>query len=141
MKYEQLTQKIIGAFYTVYNTLGYGFLENVYENALRIELQKMGLTVATQYAINVYYGGQVVGEYYADLLIEEQVIIELKAVRNLLPEHEAQLLNYLNATQYEIGLLLNFGIKPQIKRKIFDNEQKRYGGQTRQSSDRYRNQE
>jgi len=141
MKYEQLTQKIIGAFYTVYNTLGYGFLENVYENALRIELQKMGLTVATQYAINVYYGGQVVGEYYADLLIEEQVIIELKAVRNLLPEHEAQLLNYLNATQYEIGLLLNFGIKPQIKRKIFDNEQKRYGGQTRQSPDRYRNQE
>jgi len=141
MKYEQLTQKIIGAFYTVYNTLGYGFLENVYENALRIELQKMGLTVATQYAINVYYGGQVVGEYYADLLIEEQVIIELKAVRNLLPEYEAQLLNYLNATQYEIGLLLNFGIKPQIKRKIFDNEQKRYGGQTRQSPDRYRNQE
>lgn len=135
MKYEQLTQKIIGAFYTVYNALGYGFLENVYENALRIELQKIGLAVASQYAINVYYDGQVVGEYYADLLIEDQVIIELKAVRNLLPEHEAQLLNYLNATRYELGLLLNFSIKPQIKRKIFDNEQKRYGGQTRQRPD------
>jgi GxxExxY protein len=135
IKCEQLTRKIIGAFYTVYNTLGYGFLENVYENALRIELQKMDLTVATQYAINVYYDGQVVGKYYADLLIEEQVIIELKAVRHLLPEHEAQLLNYLNATQYEIGLLLNFGIKPQIKRKVFDNQQKRYGGQIRQCPD------
>jgi GxxExxY protein len=129
MKHKELTQKIIGAFYTVYNTLGYGFLENVYENALRIELQKMGLRLASQYAINVYYEGQVVGEYFSDLLIEDRVIVELKAVRNLLPEHEAQLLNYLNATQYEVGLLLNFGIKPQVKRKIFDNEQKRYGSQ------------
>ena len=126
MKHKELTQKIIGAFYTVYNTLGYGFLENVYENALKIELQKMGLHVVSQYAINVYYDGQVVGEYFADLLIEDQVIVELKAVRSSLPEHEAQLLNYLNATRYEVGLLLNFGIKPQIKRKIFDNDQKKY---------------
>lgn len=126
MKHEELTQKIIGAFYTVYNALGYGFLENVYENALRIELNKIGLRVAPQYAIHVFYDGQVVGEYFADLLVEDQVIIELKAVRNLLPEHEAQLLNYLNATRYEVGLLFNFGIKPQLKRKIFDNEQKRY---------------
>ncbi len=133
MKHEKLTQKIIGAFYTVYNALGYGFLENVYENALRIELHKIGLRVAPQYAINVLYDGQVVGEYFADLLVEDQVIIELKAVRNLLPEHEAQLLNYLNATRYEVGLLLNFGIKPQLKRKIFDNEQKRYGSRIKQS--------
>ena len=110
LKRVDLTQKIIGAFYTVYNSLGYGFLEKVYENALRLELQKVGLRVVSQYAINVFYDGQVVGEYFADLLIEDQVIVELKATRCLLPEHEAQLLNYLNATHYEVGLLLNFGI-------------------------------
>jgi GxxExxY protein len=137
MKHKELTQKIIGAFYTVYNTLGYGFLENVYENALKIELQKMGLHVASQHAINVYYDGQVVGEFFADLLIEDQVIVELKAVRSSLPEHEAQLLNYLNATRYEVGLLLNFGIKPQIKRKIFDNEQKKYGSRTAERIDEH----
>lgn len=130
MKHEELTDKIIGAFYTVYNTLGYGFLEKVYENALALELRKSGFQVATQYPINVYYHGQVVGDYSADLLVEEQVIVELKAVRNILPEHEAQLLNYLNATRCEVGLLLNFGHKPQIKRKVFDNEQKRYRSQT-----------
>ena len=137
MKHQELTQKIIGAFYTVYNTLGYGFLENVYENALKIELQKMGLHVVSQFAINVYYDGQVVGEFFADLLVEDQVIVELKAVRSSLPEHEAQLLNYLNATRYEVGLLLNFGIKPQIKRKIFDNEQKKYGSRTAERTDEH----
>jgi GxxExxY protein len=126
MKYEELTEKIIRAFYTVYNALGYGFLEKVYENALVIELRKMGLRVVTQYPINVYYDGQVVGEYFADILVEDLVIIELKAVRRLLKEHEAQLLNYLNATSYEVGLLLNFGPEPQIKRKVFDNERKTY---------------
>ena len=137
MKHQELTQKIIGAFYTVYNTLGYGFLENVYENALKIELQKMGLHVVSQFAINVYYDGQVVGEFFADLLVEDQVIVELKAVRSSLPEHEAQLLNYLNATRYEVGLLLNFGIKPQIERKIFDNEQKKYGSRTAERTDEH----
>jgi GxxExxY protein len=126
MKHEEITRKIIGAFYTVYNTLGYGFLEKVYENALVIELQKSGLQVAVQYPVNVYYDGQVVGEYFADLLVDERIIVELKAVRRLAPEHEAQLLNYLNATHYEVGLLLNFGIEAEMKRKIYDNEQKKY---------------
>jgi GxxExxY protein len=126
MKHEELTDKIIKAFYTVYNTLGYGFLERVYENALAIELRKMGLHVVCQQPVNVYYDGQIVGEYFADLLVAERVIVELKAVRTLSQEHEAQLLNYLNATSYEVGLLFNFGPKPQLKRKVFDNDRKRY---------------
>jgi GxxExxY protein len=126
MKHEELTEKIIKAFYTVYNTLGYGFLERVYENALAIELRKMGLRVVCQQPVNVYYDGQVVGEYFADLLVAERVIVELKAARTLSQEHEAQLLNYLNATSYEVGLLFNFGPKPQLKRKVFDNDRKRY---------------
>ena len=126
MKHEELTEKIIKAFYTVYNTLGYGFLERVYENALAIELRKMGLHVVCQQPVNVYYDDQIVGEYFADLLVAERVIVELKAVRTLSQEHEAQLLNYLNATSYEVGLLFNFGPKPQLKRKVFDNDRKRY---------------
>lgn len=136
MKHQELTQKIIGTFYTVYNTLGYGFLEKVYENAMVIELQSAGLEVAAQYPINVYYREQVVGEYMADLLVAQRVIVELKAVRTLLPEHEAQLLNYLNATRYEVGLLLNFGVKPEVKRKIFDNPRKKYS--SRINSDKHR---
>ena len=123
-KHKALTQQIIGAFYTVYNFLGYGFLEKVYENALAIELRALGLKVEQQARIAVYYSGQVVGEYYADLLINDSVIIELKATRTIAPEHEAQLLNYLKATPYEVGLLLNFGPEPQIKRKTYDNERK-----------------
>lgn len=129
MKHEELTQQIIKAFYTVYNALGYGFLENVYENALMIELRKMGLQVINQQPIKVYYDSQIVGEYFPDVVVEEIVIVELKAVNALLNEHEAQLLNYLNATRCEVGLLLNFGPKPQVKRKIFDNERKRYSSQ------------
>jgi len=124
VKHEKLTEQIIGAFYTVYNVLGYGFLEKVYENALAIELRKMGLTVVQQAPIKVYYAGAVVGEYYADLLVADAVIVEIKAVRALAKEHEAQLLNYLKATPYEVGLLLNFGPKPEIKRKVYDNERK-----------------
>jgi GxxExxY protein len=123
-KHKDITELIIGAFYTVYNTLGYGFLERVYENAMVIELRKLGLKVVPQARIVVYYDEQVVGEYSADLLVEDAVIVELKATRNLAPENEAQLLNYLKATVYEIGLLLNFGPKPQIKRKVYDNERK-----------------
>ncbi len=129
MKHEELTQQIIKAFYTVYNALGYGFLENVYENALKIELGKMGLKVIAQHPIKVYYDHQVVGEYFADIVVEDTIIVGLKAVNALLTEHEAQLLNYLNATRCEVGLLFNFGPKPQIKRKIFDNDRKRYGSQ------------
>jgi GxxExxY protein len=123
-KHKGITDLIIKAFYTVYNALGYGFLEKVYENALGIELRKMGLEVVPQALISVHYAGQVVGEYFADLLVDDAVIVEIKASRTLADEHEAQLLNYLKATPYEVGLLLNFGPKPQIKRKVYDNPRK-----------------
>jgi len=123
-KHGDVTELIIKAFYTVYNTLGYGFLEKVYRNALAIELRKMGLEVVTEGRILVYYDGEVVGEYFADLLVAGVVIVELKAVKKLLEAHEAQLLNYLKATPYEVGLLLNFGPKPEFKRKAFDNSRK-----------------
>lgn len=122
MKHEELTQKIIKAFYTVYNSLGYGFLEKVYENALSIELVKFGFVVQKQKSILVYYDEQEVGIYYADLVVNNLVIIELKAASSIADEHYVQLLNYLKATNMEVGLLLNFGKKPEIKRKIFDNE-------------------
>jgi GxxExxY protein len=131
VKYEELTQQIIKAFYTVYNTLGYGFLEKVYERAMAIELRKMDLQVKCQYPVKVYYDGQVVGDFSADMLVEDCIIVELKAPRSLVTEDEAQLLNYLNATEYEVGLLLNFGPKPEIKRKVFDNERKKYSSQKR----------
>lgn len=123
-KHKSLTDQIIKAFYAVYNVLGYGFLETVYENALAIELREMGLKVAQEAPIIVTYRDQEIGYYEADLLVEDAVIVELKATRNFAPEHEAQLLNYLKATPIEVGLLLNFGPEPQIKRKAFDNERK-----------------
>ena len=123
-KHADVTKLIIKAFYTVYNTLGYGFLEKVYRNALAIELRKLGVEVAPEARIAVCYDDQVVGEYFADLVVADAVLVELKAVKRLLEEHEAQLLNYLKATRYEVGLLLNFGPKPEIKRKVFDNVRK-----------------
>ena len=123
-KHEELTGQIIEAFYKVYGRLGYGFLESVYERSMMIELAKMGLEAVQQAPIRVYYDGQEVGEYFADLLVGEKVIVELKATKALARENEAQLLNYLKATRYEVGLLLNFGPKPQIKRKVYDNDRK-----------------
>ncbi len=123
-KHTDLTEKIIGAFFKVHNTLGYGFSEKVYENSLAIELRKAGLRVEQQKGIVVYYDSDVVGEYAADLLVNDAVILELKAVRTLLEEHQAQLLNYLKATNVEVGLLLNFGPKAEYKRKVYDNERK-----------------
>jgi GxxExxY protein len=119
--HEELTQKIIKAFYKVYNTLGYGFLEKVYENAIMIELQKMGSRAQRQVPIKVFYDLQLVGEYYADILVDDSIILELKAAESLREEHEFQLINYLKATELEIGLLINFGKMPQFKRKIFTN--------------------
>lgn len=124
MKHEELTEQIIKAFYKIYNTLGYGFLEKVYENALYIELSNMNFSVQKQQPIPVFYEGDEVGLYYADLVVEELVIVELKAAESIANEHYIQLLNYLKATNMEVGLLLNFGKKPEIKRKIFDNEYK-----------------
>ena len=122
--YDKLTSEIISAFYKVYNDLGYGFLEKVYENALKIELIKKGLVVEQQKPIKVFYESFIVGEYFADLLVNDCIIIELKASEHLCDEHEAQLINYLKATNIEVGLLLNFGRKPEIKRKIFTNDLK-----------------
>ena len=119
-----VTELIIKGFYRVYNELGYGFLEKVYENAMDIALRQLGLAVAQQSKIDVYFDGQVVGEYAADLVVNDAVIVELKAARALSAEHEAQLLNYLKATRYEVGLLLNFGVKAEIKRKAFNNDRK-----------------
>jgi GxxExxY protein len=123
-KHKDLSEKIIMAFYNVYNTLGYGFLEKVYENALMIEFERIGLSVKAQWPIQVLYAGEIVGEYFADILVEGCIIVEIKAGKNLSLEHEAQLLNYLKATQIEVGLLLNFGPKPEVKRKAFDNSRK-----------------
>ena len=124
MKHEEITEKIIKAFYKVYNTLGYGFLEKVYENAMYIELMTMGLKVERQKHILVYYFGSIVGDYNSDLIVEEIVAVELKAHECLVEANESQLVNYLKATNLEVGLLLNFGKRPQIKRKIFDNDKK-----------------
>ena len=123
--HKNLTDKIIYCFYKVYNELGFGFLENVYQNALYFELLNCGLNVETQKGISVYYQNILVGQYRADLIVENTIILELKAVEFLAEEHELQLINYLKATDKEIGLLLNFGKKPEIKRKIFTNDRKK----------------
>jgi GxxExxY protein len=123
-KNVDVTELILKAFYVVYNTLGHGFLEKVYVNALIIELTKLGLIVKHELSMQVYYDNKLVGEYVADLVVQDCVIIEVKAVKNLSNEHEAQLLNYLKATKIETGLLLNFGPKPEIKRRAFDNTRK-----------------
>jgi GxxExxY protein len=123
-KHTELTDKIIKAYYKVYNTLGYGFLEKVYENAMYIELKKMGFFVQKQKNISVFYESEEVGDYYADLIVDEKVIIELKAAEGLCEEHECQLINYLKATEIEVGLLLNFGKQPELRRKIFSNKNK-----------------
>lgn len=119
---QNITEKIIKAFYNVYNSLGFGFLEKVYENSMLIELQSFNLKCERQKQLDVFYKGKKVGEYFADIIVEDKVILELKAAETLIPEHEAQLLNYLKATSIEVGLLLNFGKTPQIKREIFQNQ-------------------
>jgi GxxExxY protein len=119
--HQELSSKIIGCFYKVYNTLGFGFLEKVYENALKLELRNSGLLVEKQLPIVVYYEDEVVGNYFADLVVERKIIIEIKAVESICEEHELQLINYLKATDYELGLLLNFGRKPEVRRKIYSN--------------------
>jgi len=121
MLQRHLTKKIIKAYYEVYNELGYGFLESVYEESLIIALKKMNLKAISQQPISVYFKNFIVGNFIADVIVEDRVIIELKAVEHILPIHEAQLLNYLKATNIEIGLLFNFGSKPEFKRYIFSN--------------------
>jgi len=122
--HKDLTDIILKTFYEVYNELGYGFLEKVYQNSLLIELRNKGLNVIPQKKIKVYYKGNEVGEYYADLIVEDKIVLELKAVEYVVEEFENQLLNYLRGTDCEVGLLLNFGKKPEFRRKIYENKRK-----------------
>jgi GxxExxY protein len=123
-KHGEITQKIIGVFYEVYNELGHGFLESVYEKSLEVALNSMNLKVCRQIEIPVRFRGHKVGDFSADMLVEDCVLLELKAARSLDSSHTAQLLNYLRATDIEVGLLLNFGLKPEFKRLLFDNPRK-----------------
>jgi GxxExxY protein len=125
MLHEELTGSIIKVFYSVYNELGLGFLEKVYQNSMMITLAKGGMKAEAQKKINVHFQEQVVGEYYADIIVNDSVILELKAAEALIEEHELQLINYLKATEMEVGLLLNFGSKPEFRRKIFTNDKKK----------------
>ena len=122
LKHSEITGAIIKSFYKVYNSLGYGFLEKVYENALVIELRELGLFVEQQKGVNVFYREILVGEYFTDLIVENAVIVELKTTQSISSSHEAQLINYLRATEFEVGLLLNFGQTAEYKRKIFDKQ-------------------
>ncbi|HXV19819.1 MAG TPA: GxxExxY protein [Desulfuromonadales bacterium] len=126
MFHEEITDKIICAYYNVYNRLGHGFLERVYENALAIELKKSGLSVVQQESVRVYYDGIQVGDYIADIIVNGIVILELKSAEFIRSEHLAQLTNYLKATDKEVGLLLNFGRKPEFKRIVLGNESKSF---------------
>jgi GxxExxY protein len=123
-KHGDITQKVIGVFYDVYNELGYGFLESVYQKALGLALNGAGLHVCAPIKISVWFRGTKVGYFEGDMLVEKCVLLELKATRALDSSHQAQLLNYLRATDIEIGLLLNFGPKPEFKRLLFDNARK-----------------
>jgi GxxExxY protein len=123
-KYKELTERTIKLFYRVYNKLGYGFLEKVYENAMMIEFRREEIPTVPQSAIKVYYRNDIVGEYDADILIDEKIIVEIKASKALAEENEAQFLNYLKATDIEVGFLLNFGAKPEVELKLFDNSRK-----------------
>jgi len=123
-KHQEVTRKIIGIFYAVYNELGHGFLESVYQHSLVIALKAEGLRVCTPIEIPVWFRGNNVGNFEGDVLVENCVLLELKAARALDSAHQAQLLNYLRATDIEVGLLLNFGLKPEFKRLLFDNPRK-----------------
>jgi GxxExxY protein len=123
-KHGEITQKVIGVFFDVFNELGHGFLESVYEKSLELALNAIGIDVRRKIEIPVWFRRSQVGDFEADMLVEGCVLLELKAVRRLDSSHEAQLLNYLRATEIEVGLLLNFGLKPEFKRLIFDNARK-----------------
>jgi GxxExxY protein len=124
--HRELTEKVIGVFYDVYNELGFGFLESVYQSAMVMALKSVGLKAEGRVKLPVHFRGVIVGEFVADVFVDDKLILELKAVEDLATAHEAQLLNYLKATPVELGLLLNFGPKPKIKRFAFSNERKRF---------------
>ena len=126
MKHEQLTERLIGAYYTLYNELGHGFLESIYKKAFGLLLQELRIEFKEEYPIQVFYRGVALGEFRIDLLVESCVIVELKAMKNIEQAHERQVTNYLRSTNLEVGLLFNFGPKPQFRRLIFDNERKQH---------------
>jgi GxxExxY protein len=125
LKHSELTDRLISVFYDVYNELGHGFLESTYAEAMIVALEAAGLAVDREYPVPVWFRGKKIGQYFADILVEGTVILELKAGRILEKEHEAQLLRYLRATAVEVGLLLGFGIRPQFRRLLYDNERKK----------------
>jgi GxxExxY protein len=133
LKHSSLTDKIIGVFYDVYNELGHGFLESTYSEAMSLALIESGLSVVREVPLPVWFRGRKVGQYFADLVIDDIVLLELKATRTLEPSHEAQLLHYLKSTEIEVGLLLNFGPHPQFRRFLFDNDRKKIRGNPRES--------
>jgi GxxExxY protein len=124
--HSDISDLIIKAFYNVYNKLGYGFLEKVYENGMIIELKRLGLNAEKQKQLIVFYDEYEIGEYYADIIVNDCIIVELKAAEAICPEHEAQLVNYLKATDIEVGLLLNFGKEPKFKRRVLTSEFKNH---------------
>ncbi|TCJ17477.1 GxxExxY protein [Flaviaesturariibacter flavus] len=126
--HADLTRKIIKAFYVVYNKLGYGFLEKIYKRALLIELRKMGLHCVEEAPVRVYYDGELLGNFYAVIVVEDKVIVELKTAHDFCDADEAQLVNYLRSTDVEVGLLLNFGPEPECRRRVFSNDRKKLPG-------------
>jgi GxxExxY protein len=124
LKHEHLTERLIGAYYTLYNDLGHGFLESIYRKAFGLILRDLGLEFKEEFPIEVFYRGISLGEFRMDLLVESCVILELKAMKNIEQAHERQLTNYLRSTNLEVGLLFNFGPRPQFRRLIFDNDRK-----------------
>jgi len=133
-KYSELTEQIIGIFYDVYNELGFGFLEKVYEEAMAVAFKERGINFQQQVPIPIWFHGQIIGSYDADLVVNRVVLLELKACRTLDPAHEGQLLHYLRSTEIEVGLLLNFGPRPQVKRLAFENERKKISVHLRKSA-------
>ena len=123
-KHSELTEIIIGVFYEVYGELGHGFLESVYRNSMNLALRKKGLSVQAEAPIAVFFRGENVGDFRADLVVEGCILLELKTAETIVAAHEAQVLNYLRSTTLELGLILNFGPKPQIRRFLLDNERK-----------------
>lgn len=123
-KYSELTETIIGVFYDVYNELGFGFLESVYRNSLRLALIEKGLRVESEVPVSVFFRGVSVGDFRADLVVNEVILLELKTAEKIIPAHESQVLNYLRSTKLELGLILNFGPRPQVRRLLLDNSRK-----------------
>src|SRR5262249_15125645 len=123
-KHSELNERVIGVFYDVYNELGFGFLESVYRNSLRLVLIEKGLSVESEVPVSVYFRGVSVGDFRADLVINGVILLELKTAEKIIPAHEAQVLNYLRSTKLELGLILNFGPRPQVRRLLLDNSRK-----------------